>query len=167
MAHDHDAPSPKNQKAAANDDHHKSEDELEGLHGHDHGSEEGPWWKSGKARLTLFCAAAFGVAFLLAKLIPQSAPWGYIAAMLVGLIPIVRRAVKGMTRGYPFSIETLMTIAAVGAIVIDAAEEAAVVIVLFLVGELLEGIAADRAKASIRELATLVPKDALLDEGDG
>jgi Cd2+/Zn2+-exporting ATPase len=152
---------------AANDDDHKHGDDLEGLHGHDHGPTEGPWWKSPKARLTLLCAAAFGAAFLLAKVVPQSAPWGYVAAMMVGLIPIVRRAAKGVARGYPFSIETLMTIAAIGAIVIDAAEEAAVVVVLFLVGELLEGIAADRARSSIRELATLVPKDALLDEGDG
>ncbi|MGN6363615.1 hypothetical protein [Asticcacaulis taihuensis] len=80
--------------------------------------------------------------------------------MLVELIPIARRALKGMTRDYPFSIETLMTVAAVGAIVIKAAEEAAVVIVLFLVGELLEGIAAGRARASTRALATLVPKEA-------
>lgn len=167
MAHDHDSPPLKGSPKAATKENHKPSEDLEGLHGHDHGSEDGPWWRSAKARLTLICAAAFAVAFLLAKLVPQSAPWGYIAAMMVGLIPIVRRAIKGVARGYPFSIETLMTIAAIGAIVIDAAEEAAVVIVLFLVGELLEGIAADRAKASIRELATLVPKDALLDEGNG
>ncbi|ESQ79185.1 heavy metal translocating P-type ATPase [Asticcacaulis sp. YBE204] len=170
MAHD---PHPPSKDAGKTDNGHIPHDgrdrgdELEGLHGHDHGPSDGPWWKSAKAKLTLMCAAAFAVAFLLARLIPQSAPWGYIAAMMVGLIPIVRRAAKGVAGGYPFSIETLMTIAAVGAIVINAAEEAAVVIVLFLVGELLEGIAADRARASIRELATLVPKDALLDRGEG
>lgn len=136
-------------------------DELEGLHGHDHGTEDGPWWKSGKARLTLACGAALGLAFLLSKLMPQTEPWGFIIAMLVGLIPIARRALIGVGKGYPFSIEMLMTIAAVGAIFIDAAEEAAVVVVLFLVGELLEGIAAGRARASIRALATLVPKEAI------
>lgn len=162
MAHDSQDHAPKGEASKTGDKHVHSDDELEGLHGHDHSAEDSPWWKTSKARLTIACAAAFGVAYLLAKLIPASQPWGYIAAMLVGLIPIARRAFKGLTRGYPFSIETLMTVAAVGAIVINAAEEAAVVIVLFLVGELLEGIAAGRARASIQALATLVPKEALL-----
>jgi Zn2+/Cd2+-exporting ATPase len=59
-----------------------------------------------------------------------------------------------------------MTIAAVGAVIIGAAEEAAVVVILFLVGEMLEGIAADRARASIQSLTALIPKTALLVEGD-
>lgn len=153
-------------KAEKHGEHHHEDDELEGLHGHDHEEEDGPIWKTAKARLTLACAAAFGVAYLIAKLLPYTAPWGYIVAMLVGLVPIAGRAFKGMTKGYPFTIETLMTVAAVGAIVINAAEEAAVVIVLFLVGELLEGFAAGRARASIKALATLVPKEATV-ERDG
>ena len=162
MPHDSHDHAPKGKASKSNDAHVHTDDELEGLHGHDHAAEDGPCWKSSKAWLTIACAAAFGVAYLLAKLIPATQPWGYVAAMMVGLIPSGRRALKGITRGYPFSIETLMTVAAVGAIVIKAAEEAAVVIVLFLVGELLEGIAAGRARASIRALATLVPKEALL-----
>lgn len=153
-------------KAEKHAEHHHEDDELEGLHGHDHEEEDGPIWKTAKARLTLACAAAFGVAYLIAKLLPYTAPWGYIVAMLVGLVPIAGRAFKGITKGYPFTIETLMTVAAVGAIVINAAEEAAVVIVLFLVGELLEGFAAGRARASIKALATLVPKEATV-ERDG
>ena len=43
--------------------------------------------------------------------------------MAVGLVPIARRAFAGAARGTPFSIETLMTIAAVGAVFIGAAEE--------------------------------------------
>jgi Cd2+/Zn2+-exporting ATPase len=48
--------------------------------------------------------------------------------------------------GTPFSIEMLMTIAAIGAVIIDAGEEAATVVFLFLVGELLEGVAAGKAR---------------------
>ncbi|MBX3532172.1 MAG: cadmium-translocating P-type ATPase, partial [Rhizobiaceae bacterium] len=109
---------------------------------------------------------ALGAAMLLAYAYPQTEPWSYIAAMAIGLIPIARRALAAARIGMPFTIETLMTIAAVGAVVIDASEEAAVVVFLFLVGELLEGVAAGRARASIRALATLVPKTALL-EVDG
>src|SRR3546814_11522317 len=66
--------------------------------------------------------------------------------------------------GTPFSIEMLMTIAAVGALFIDATEEAAAVVFLFLVGALLEGVAAGKARDSIKSLAALVPKTALLEE---
>ncbi len=56
-----------------------------------------------------------------------------------------------------------MTIAAAGALVIGAAEEAALVVFLFAVGEVLEGVAADRARASIKALGELVPKTALIE----
>ena len=95
---------------------------------------------------------------------PAIAPYAFIAAMLIGLVPIARRAVMAAMAGTPFSIEMLMTIAAVGAVIIDAGEEAAVVVFLFLVGELLEGVAAGKARASIQSLAALVPKTALLEE---
>ncbi|MEO9986136.1 MAG: heavy metal translocating P-type ATPase, partial [Nitratireductor sp.] len=144
----------------------KNPDALEGLHGHDHGPQDGPWWKTSKARLTIICGIVLAAAFVLAQLFPQTQPWGFIVAMAVGLIPIARRALSGAMNGSPFTIETLMTVAAVGAVIINAAEEAAVVVFLFLVGELLEGIATGRARASIRALATLMPKTALL-ERDG
>lgn len=142
-------------------------------HDHDHGPElhshaaldpDKPWWQSGKARLTILCALALVAAFVFERFVPAVHPWGFVAAIAVGLIPIARRAWYGAVNGSPFSIETLMTIAAVGAIIIDASEEAAVVVVLFLVGELLEGIATGRARASIRALANLVPKTALIEE---
>jgi Cd2+/Zn2+-exporting ATPase len=141
----------------------KTSDALEGMHGHDHGPQDGPWWSTSKARLTIVCFLALAVAFGIGQLYPQTQPWGFIVAMAVGLIPIARRALSGAMNGSPFSIETLMTVAAVGAVIINAAEEAAVVVVLFLIGELLEGIATGRARASIRALATLMPRTALLE----
>ena len=136
-------------------------DALEGLHGHDNSLSEGPWWKTAKARLTIFSAIAVALAFVLGKTVPQVEQWAFIAAMLVGLVPVARRAYIGAINGSPFSIETLMTVAAIGAVFINAAEEAAIVVLLFLVGELLEGVATGRARASIKALATLVPKTAL------
>lgn len=136
-----------------------------GLHGHDHGGTERAWWTSSKARLTIACGIALGVAYLLAKFYPAVEPWAYVVAMAVGLIPIARRAVVAALNGMPFTIETLMTVAAVGAVVIHAGEEAAAVVFLFLVGELLEGVAAGRARASIKALAALVPKTAFVEDG--
>ncbi|RZI72367.1 MAG: heavy metal translocating P-type ATPase [Pseudomonas sp.] len=144
---------------------HGSEDaaEEEGLHGHDHGAATGPWWKTAKARLTAASAAAIALAYAVSLVAPSIGHGAFIAAMLVGLVPIARRAFMAARAGSPFSIEMLMTIAAVGAVIIGAAEEAATVVLLFLVGELLEGVAAGRARASIQGLAALVPKTALLE----
>ena len=50
-----------------------------------------------------------------------------------------------------------MSIATIGAAAIDEAGEAAVVVFLFAVGELLEGVAAGRARAGIKALIDLVP----------
>ena len=144
-----------------NHDHDdKNPDALEGMHGHDHAAEDGPWWKTAKAQLTIVCGIAVAAAFALERFFPQWHNELFILAMLVGLLPIFRRARMGMMNGSPFSIETLMTVAAVGAVFIDAAEEAAIVVLLFLVGELLEGIATGRARASIKALADLVPRRA-------
>ena len=163
------APSPH----AHHDHHHAGHDhshhdhdhaEIEGLHGHDHAPMDGPWWKSRKGQLTILSGIAFAVAYAAGHLLPQISAYAFTVAMLIGLIPIARRAVMAALAGTPFSIEMLMTIAAVGAVIINAAEEAAAVVFLFLVGELLEGVAAGRARASIQSLTTLVPKSALLEE---
>ena len=148
-AHDHGA------KAA------KSDVALEGMHGHDHSFGRGPWWQSPKAKLTFVAAVAVVLAFAVGQLLPQYEQWAFIIAMAIGIVPIARRAYGGAINGTPFSIETLMTVAAVGAVFINAAEEAAIVVLLFLIGELLEGVATARARASIEALATLVPKTAL------
>ncbi|WP_244208129.1 heavy metal translocating P-type ATPase [Paraburkholderia hospita] len=54
-----------------------------------------------------------------------------------------------------------MSVTALGAMLIGAAQEAAVVILLFAIGELLETVAARRARAGIEALISLVPRDAL------
>ncbi|MDO9417687.1 heavy metal translocating P-type ATPase [Pararhizobium sp.] len=141
-----------------------AEPEIEGLHGHDHPPASGPWWQSRKGRLTIMSGAALVAAYAIGHLVPSIASYAFLIAMLVGLVPIARRAIMAAMAGTPFSIEMLMTIAAVGAIIIDAGEEAAAVVFLFLVGELLEGVAAGKARDSIQSLATLVPKSALLEE---
>jgi Cd2+/Zn2+-exporting ATPase len=135
-------------------------------HDHGHGEDEGEarsWWQTRKGLLTIACGAALAAAYVVGRLYPALDWWVFVAALCVGLIPIARRALMAALAGTPFSIETLMTIAAVGAVIIGAAEEAAAVVFLFLVGELLEGVAAGRARASIQSLTALVPKTAFVE----
>jgi Cd2+/Zn2+-exporting ATPase len=147
---------------------HAEYDDAHQLHGHvhDHGPSEGPWWKAKKARLTIASGAALVAAYGLGYVLSSIDYWAFLAALAVGLVPIAYRALIAARLGTPFSIEMLMTIAAVGAVVIGATEEAAAVVFLFLVGELLEGVAASRARASIQGLTRLVPQTARV-ERDG
>jgi Cd2+/Zn2+-exporting ATPase len=69
--------------------------------------------------------------------------------------------------GTPFGIETLMSVAGLGAIAIGAVEEAAVVVFLFAVGEVLETVAAGHARAGIKALMALVPRTALVENEGG
>ncbi len=119
-----------------------------------------------KGRLVLLTGALLAAAWTLKfAASEQMAYWGFVAACLIGVAPVARRAIAAVRAGMPFTIEMLMTIAAAGALVIGAAEEAALVVFLFAVGEVLEGVAADRARASIKALGDLVPKTALIEEG--
>jgi Cd2+/Zn2+-exporting ATPase len=135
-------------------------------HAHDHFDlGEGPWWKSRKAVLAAVTGLALALTYLVHLAMPGVPQWIFVPALAVGLVPIGRRAIVAAMTGTPFSIEMLMTIAAIGALLIGAAEEAVTVVFLFLVGELLEGVAAQRARASIRGLTDLVPKTALVERG--
>ena len=138
---------------------------------HLHELEDKPWYATRQGREVLTTGALLAVAFVFGFIEPQLSRWGYIAATLIGVWPLAKKAWAGVRVGNPFGINLLVTVAAVGAIFIDAAPEAAVVVFLFAVGELLEGIAAGRARAGIKALANLAPKTAFLvheeDHGDG
>ena len=122
------------------------------------------WYQTGKGRLVIGTGALLVAAWAV-KLLASGgiANWAFILATLIGVAPIALRAINAARAGMPFTIEILMTIAATGALVIGAAEEAALVVFLFAVGEVLEGVAADKARDGIRALARLVPKTALLE----
>ncbi|MFD2263499.1 heavy metal translocating P-type ATPase [Lacibacterium aquatile] len=129
-------------------------------HEHDHGPTEGAWWRSPKGRLAIGTGVLLAVAYGVSLIQASWGHWAFIAAALVGLVPISRHAFEGIRSGTPFSIETLMAVATIGAIAIGEAGEAAVVVFLFAVGELLEGVAAGRARAGIKALVDLVPRTA-------
>jgi len=145
----------------------KATDHGHGLPGHVHESTPDgvSWYQTGKGRLVLLTGALLGAAWLAKFTVSETAAyWAFVVACVIGVVPVARRAFAAAAVGQPFTIEMLMTIAATGALVIGAAEEAALVVFLFAVGEVLEGVAADRARASIRALGDLVPKTALVEE---
>ncbi|MDP5306255.1 heavy metal translocating P-type ATPase [Paracoccus spongiarum] len=133
-------------------------------HVHDDPADRGKrWYQTGKGKLVIFTALLLAVAWGIELLAPQFGKWAFVAACLIGVAPVAQRAFAALRLGQPFTIESLMTVAAIGALFIDAAEEAALVVFLFAVGEVLEGVAAGKARDGIRALANLVPKTAFLE----
>ncbi|OZT75233.1 heavy metal translocating P-type ATPase [Vreelandella boliviensis] len=125
------------------------------------------WWQSPKGRLVIVSGALLALAWGLKFAWPALGSWPFIAATVVGLVPVIHRAWQALKVGNPFTIEMLMSIAALGALAINAAAEAAVVVFLFAVGELLEGVAAAQARRSISALSRLTPSTArLLERGE-
>nr|WP_315478003.1 heavy metal translocating P-type ATPase [uncultured Sphingorhabdus sp.] len=127
--------------------------------GHEHGSENG-------LRIFVLACICAGLAYLIGVLVPAWGDWAYAIGALIAVLPFAKSALEKALKSRPFSIETLVTIAVVGALPIDAGAEAVVVVALFSLGELLEGFAAARARSGLTALAQLLPSEATI-EVDG
>lgn len=112
----------------------------------------------GKYGQPLSLATLMGVAALLPTQFGQPL---FTLATLWGLWPVARKAWALTKSGSPFAIETLMTVAALGALFLGETAEAAMVLLLFMLGEHLEAYAAGRARAGVTALMALVPDKAL------
>ena len=123
-----------------------------------------PWWRGAKVRLAATIGTLILAGFAASLVAPPLGQWVYLPAALLGLMFFGRKAIEAARAGSPFSIEMLMSIATTGAILIGATSEAAAVVFLFTIGELLENVAAGRARAGIEALGALVPRTALLIE---
>ena len=108
------------------------------------------------------------ISFILNKTVSAEAGlFAFTLTTIVGLFPILKKAVVLTKSGTPFSIETLMSVAAIGALYLGETAEAAMVIFLFLIGEQLEGYAASRARSGVKALMALVPEEAMVILADG
>jgi Cd2+/Zn2+-exporting ATPase len=89
-----------------------------------------------------------------------------LAAILIGGLPTLRKgwiALKNLT----LNINLLMTVAVIGAVLIGQWPEAAVVIWLFGIAEMIEALSLERARNAIRSLTALAPDRALARQPDG
>ena len=89
-----------------------------------------------------------------------------LAAILIGGLPTLRKgwiALKNLT----LNINLLMTVAVIGAVLIGQWPEAAVVIWLFGIAEMIEALSLERARNAIRSLTALAPDRALVRQPDG
>lgn len=105
-------------------------------------------------------ASAMAIAAALKPAFPEVSEWLFFITCLAGLYPIGKKAISLARSGTPFAIETLMSVAAIGALYLGETVEAAMVLLLFLIGEQLEAFAASRARSGVQALMELVPETA-------
>ncbi len=125
--------------------------------------------KQTETRLALAGGALMLVTLIASLLgLPQTFADGlFTVALAVALYPITRSGLRNLLINHDFNINLLMTIAAIGALLIGETLEAATVIFLFAVGEALEGYTADRARSSLQGLMELAPAQAFRKTADG
>ena len=115
----------------------------------------------------IFIAALMLLSFLMSRISPAYGMAAFTLTTLSGLAPIVKKAISLARSGTLFSIETLMTVAATGALYLGETAEAAMVLLLFLIGQQLEGYASARARSGVKALMALVPELATVIRPDG
>lgn len=92
--------------------------------------------------------------------------WSLIIASLLGVAPIAIQAYQAL-RVKVVSIDVLVTIAVIGAFIIQNFEESAIVTFLFLFGAFLEQRTLNKTRSAIKELTEMAPETALKQMPDG
>lgn len=127
---------------------------------------EGPWWRDREVLIPVFSGVAF-----LAGLISE---WSgaqtaalvlFWIGLLLGASTFTPGAIRKLARG-KLGISLLMTISAIGAVILGYVEEAAALAFLYSIAEALEDKAMDRARAGLRSLLRLVPDTVTVLAGD-
>ena len=117
-----------------------------------------PWWRDiallPSALSGLFLVAGYAFEWAGIEIPALVLQW---AALLTGAYTFVPGAIRRLIRGR-LGVGLLMTIAAIGAVLLGHVGEAATLAFLFSLAEALEDRAMDRAKEGLRALLSLIPE---------
>lgn len=149
----------------------KGEDQKEDKKDHDHEEGEnhehshgGIFGKNTELIFSIICGALLGIGFGLSYVdaLPSWVSLAlYIGAYFFGGYFTAKEAIQTVAKG-GFEIDFLMLVAAIGAAILGEWAEGALLLFLFSMGHALEHYAMNKARKSIKALAELAPKTALL-----
>nr|WP_116416861.1 cation-translocating P-type ATPase [Subtercola boreus] len=126
---------------------------------------DGPWWKDRGIMVPVFSGIAF-LSGLICEWSSAEIPalvlfW---IGLLLGASTFTPGAIRKLFTG-KLGISLLMTISAVGAVILGYVEEAAALAFLYSIAEALEDKAMDRARGGLRALLKLIPDTAMVRRG--
>ncbi|WP_192985972.1 heavy metal translocating P-type ATPase [Carnobacterium mobile] len=123
---------------------------------------------SKKNQITLISGVLIGLGFFSHFILEnvRISEWSLIIASIFGVAPIAVQAYQAI-KVKVVSIDLLVTIAVVGAFLIQNYEEAAIVTFLFLFGHFLEQRTLNQTRSAIKELTEMAPESALRQMEDG
>jgi len=129
-------------------------------------------WQSWHTRAALICsvliAAVATAEFSAANVIDPWLPSFLVATIVLIGSPLALKGLRALVFARQITIDLLMVVATVGALLIGAYGEAAAVILLFTLGEALEGYSAARSRDAIGSLIRLQPQTAtVIEQHDG
>ena len=138
-------------------------------HSHDDGHDHG--LAGGISRLVaalVLAIAAEAISFFAPDLMVWKIAGMAVAALAIWLagIDTYRKGMAALVRG-KLNINSLMSVAVTGAFLIGQWPEAAMVMALYAIAELIEAKAVDRARNAIKGLLELAPEEALVLGADG
>ena len=136
------------------------EHEPETTSGEEHEEAERPWWRARGVMVPVFSGVAFlaGLIFEWSGLEIPALVLIWVG-LLLGASTFTPGAIRKLFKG-KLGIGLLMTISAIGAVILGYVEEAAALAFLYSIAEALEDKAMDRARGGLRALLKLVPETA-------
>jgi len=138
----------------------KSQVEGSAVGDDDDDDHDGPWWQDRGIMVPAFSGVAFLAGLICgwsgAEILALVLFW---IGLLLGASTFTPGAIRKLFKG-KLSISLLMTISAVGAVILGYVEEAAALAFLYSIAEALEDKAMDRARGGLRALLKLVPETA-------
>jgi len=129
--------------------------------------EREPFWKQKENIKVYISAVLLVISWIIGKQLGEEhiiPTIGYVASILIGGYSLFIKGLKNLSR-LNFDMNTLMTIAIIGAAIIGQWGEGATVVILFAVSEALERYSMDKARQSIESLMDIAPKEALIRRG--
>ncbi|MDK8891316.1 heavy metal translocating P-type ATPase [Corynebacterium macclintockiae] len=125
-----------------------------------------PWWKDPELLLPIFSGVALCIGLALDwSGLETPATILFWVGLLLGAYTFAPGAIRNLVTKRKLGIGLLMTISAVGAVILGFVGEAAALAFLYSIAEALEDKAMDRAQGGLRALLKLVPQTATVLRG--
>ncbi len=123
------------------------------------------------SNLVFLGLGAYSISYLICFLIelqfPHAGVYFFDGLTAIFLWPIFKKVIQFFRVKYFFSMELLMSLGIFGALLLQCSKEAAMVLLLYRIGEALEAFASEKATQGLKKIISLIPSNVHLVQNDG